>query len=120
MKAVACGLFDVGACQESVLREVFDAIPPGVAAQTELIKGRNAFIRVLATTQPVPTDPVLIDRAFDPSVTRSTLGHAAADVIRLYYNNADIEAPFLYPSKDAESTYDAMAEDVAEARNSGW
>ena len=115
------GLCDVGACEEGVLKDVFDAVPRGLRAQLDIVDETNTFIRVVGRTQPVPTDPVVIRDLYDPDPLgrASALGRAAADVVRRFYNSATLDAPFLERRGDQDD-YKAMVEDLNLSRSYGW
>ncbi|NQU41718.1 PhnD/SsuA/transferrin family substrate-binding protein [bacterium] len=113
VKTVLCGLTDVGACEESVLREVLREVPGNEEGMLDLV-------RVLKTTKPVATDPVVIHERYDPS-SGSTLGLAAAEVARQFYNFRKPEArggPLL--ERGSDEAYDPMEEDLRLTRSYGW
>jgi hypothetical protein len=110
VKAVVCGLVDIGACEENVLKEVLNAAPTRVRGETEIVDNRNVFVRILDVTKGVPTDPVVIRDRFDPLATGSQLGLALAEGLKRLYGNPEQGAPVLQNSDD--TVYDAIVEDV--------
>jgi hypothetical protein len=123
VKAVVSGLCDAGACEESVLRDVLDGVPDEVrSAGFSLSLGEGVFrdlVHVIGTTQPVPTDPVVIHERC--GATDSGLGLAVRDALKRFYQErgkSSRTVPKLEPGTDA--AYDSMEEDVKQTRTYGW
>ncbi len=77
VKYVVSGLIEIGACENGVIEEVF--------GQTNLDEDSiNKAIKVLFTTEPIPTDPFVIKEEYLPE--KSNLGKVLKDFLRDYYS----------------------------------
>ncbi|MFP4379620.1 MAG: PhnD/SsuA/transferrin family substrate-binding protein [Candidatus Sumerlaeia bacterium] len=112
VKTVVSGLAPVGACEESVLKEVIASIP----GKPEL----SEIVTILETTKPAPTDPVVMHERYDPTTRRSLLGRAAAEAVREYYNQnpTESDAPRLVPG--TARAYQPLVEDLEQTGDYGW
>jgi len=91
VKYVISGLIDIGACENGVIEEV-------LKKNKISDKLRNKYIKVIFTTEPVPTDPLVVKESYLPE--KSSLGKVLKDFIQNYYSGKTEGKIHLEPSRD--------------------
>jgi hypothetical protein len=124
VKAVVSGLCDVGACEESVLREMLEELNGGKKLSR---LDDSPYITVINQTQSVvPADPILIRSAYEPGMNGSSVGLRVRQLLQGLYNSKKKSSPspskFRIVSADAEpeKAYKDMVNDVKLTKGYAW
>ncbi len=111
VKAVVSGLCDVGACEESVLREMLAELSDN--PELELSHSDTPYVTVINRTQPVPTDPILIRSEYGPGMSGAAVGLEMRRSLRRLYEKGNPNAPrVLLGDEELERAYKEMIDDM--------